>query len=231
MRYAIKEMFFTLQGEGLWSGAPSVFIRFSGCNLWSGREETREQDAEEKGACAAWCDTQFVGIDGDNGGKYTSNELVERAKKIWKEATGGTRGMRAVLTGGEPGLQLRRDHKLIPALQGAKFSVHMETNGTIMKNWKGGFDGANWVTVSPKPGAPVYKKARYDEIKVVYDGTERTIDPAKCLDIPVGWRFLQPLDSGDDEQNERNLAVCLEYVTKNPQWALSLQTHKIIGLP
>lgn len=214
MSYAIKEMFYTLQGEGAHAGTPAVFVRFVGCNLWSGREEDRGRDAA-KGGCARWCDTDFRGTNGAHGGRYTAPELARAVVSLWPAPSGVKT---AILTGGEPTLQL--DAELVDALHGVGFRVHVETNGTgIIPR------AVDWVTVSPKPpSAPVPQ--RYDEVKAVLCGHH----PVEQWTHLAPLRYLQPLWRGEAAQSE-SVKECVQYVMKNPHWKLSLQTHKMIGLP
>jgi 7-carboxy-7-deazaguanine synthase len=208
--YAVKEMFPTLQGEGANSGRPAVFVRFAGCNLWSGLAADRGKG----GGCSAWCDTEFVGTDGTNGGRYSAAGLAQAAADLW----GPERPSRfVVLTGGEPMLQA--DPVLIDALHRFGFSVAVETNGTVRVP-----DSVDWITVSPKAGAEVVQR-RGQELKVVY--------PQSGLDLGamLGWSFgrfyLQPMDGPFREANTRAL---VDYCRAHPEWSLSLQTHKLLGI-
>jgi 7-carboxy-7-deazaguanine synthase (Cx14CxxC type) len=207
MSYAVKEMFLTLQGEGAQSGRRAVFIRMAGCNLWSGRERDRA-DAD-----CTFCDTEFVGTDGVNGGRYTAAALADRASDLWGE---GERRL-AVVTGGEPLLQL--DGALIAALHARGFEVAVETNGTIAAP-----DGLDWICVSPKAGTEIRQRSG-NELKLVWP--QQGIDPAELR----GWRFdhflIQPKDGADRADS---LAAAIDFVMRNPEWRLSLQTHKIVGL-
>jgi 7-carboxy-7-deazaguanine synthase len=206
--YAVKEIFLTLQGEGMQAGRRAVFLRFAGCNLWSGREEDRAE------AQCRFCDTDFVGTDGENGGRYESEVLAARVEALWGE---GDRRL-VVVTGGEPALQL--DPPLIEALHARGFEVAVESNGTLAAP-----DGIDWLCVSPKAGTEVVQR-KGDELKLVWP--QPGIDPEAVL----GWDFrhflIQPMDGPD---REAALAASIAYVMDHPAWTLSLQTHKLIGLP
>ncbi|HEY1102647.1 MAG TPA: 7-carboxy-7-deazaguanine synthase [Burkholderiaceae bacterium] len=210
MSYQVKEIFYTLQGEGAQAGRPAVFCRFAGCNLWSGREEDRVT------ATCRFCDTDFVGTDGTLGGKYASaTALAAQVAALWPAAAGGRRYV--VLTGGEPLLQV--DAALTAALHGEGFEVAVETNGSIAAP-----PGIDWICVSPKAGAP-WVQREGQELKVVW--------PQPGLDLDVleqarfTHRFLQPMDSPERPHNtEACIALCLA----RPAWRLSLQTHKITGI-
>lgn len=223
MTYAIKEIFYTLQGEGAQAGRPAVFLRFSGCNLWSGLERDRDQGP---GGCSRWCDTDFVGTDGTGGGKFRAPaELVAAVASHWPTtlASGANRisGRRAkpfvVCTGGEPLLQL--DEPLVSEFNSAGWSVAVETNGTVEPP-----KGDLWLTVSPKAGAPL-RVSRGNELKLVYPQTGA--EPERFQDLEFQHFFLQPLD---DPGAGRNTAAALEYCLAHPQWRLSLQTHKILKI-
>jgi 7-carboxy-7-deazaguanine synthase (Cx14CxxC type) len=208
MTYAVKEMFYTLQGEGARAGRPAVFVRFAGCNLWSGREEDRAQ------AICQFCDTQFVGTDGDGGGKFESEEaLAAAASALWPG--GGEPYL--VCTGGEPLLQL--DTPLIYAFHEAGFEVAVETNGTIAAPL-----GIDWVCVSPKANAELVQTSG-DELKLVYP--QAGAEPYRYAGLAFAHFILQPMDSlARDANTQAAIAYCLMH----PQWRLSLQTHKIVGL-
>lgn len=197
--YRVKEVFPTIQGEGANTGRVAVFARFTGCNLWDGTEKGR---AKGKAACAAWCDTDFVG-----GTKYTLNELAQKIIETWP---GGTQERFVVFTGGEPSLQL--DDALVSAVRQANFFVAVETNGLR------DLPQVDWVTVSPKTSTV---KARGSEIKLVYP---QGLDPVLFENIGVERLYLQPLDN---EQRAGNLKACIDYCMTHPHWRLSTQAHKI----
>jgi 7-carboxy-7-deazaguanine synthase (Cx14CxxC type) len=205
--YAIKEMFLTLQGEGMQAGRRAVFIRFAGCNLWSGREADREK------AICQFCDTDFVGTDGDGGGRYDADGVAARALSIWNSAQSPF----AVITGGEPMLQL--DDALIAALKGRGFEIAVESNGTIAAP-----DGIDWLCISPKAGSDVVQRSG-QEVKVVWP------QPALDMQAIARWDFahhlIQPMDSADRAANE---AAAAAFVLDNPGWRLSVQSHKYLGL-
>jgi 7-carboxy-7-deazaguanine synthase len=212
MSYAVKEMFLTLQGEGVNSGRRAVFVRFAGCNLWSGREQDRAT------AVCQFCDTDFVGTDGDGGGRFAdADALVQAVTTLWGE---GKDDRFVVLTGGEPMLQI--DDALLDALHGAGFHVAMESNGTIAAH-----DAIDWVCISPKAGSDMVQTSG-DELKLVWP--QAGIDPAEL----EGWRFanrlVQPMDMGDEAANRGTMAACVDLVLARPAWRLSLQTHKLLGL-
>jgi len=208
MTYAVKEMFYTLQGEGARTGRPSVFVRFAGCNLWSGREQDRAD------AVCKFCDTQFVGTDGDGGGKFESPEaLADAAAALWP----GGGAPYAVCTGGEPLLQL--DTRLINALHERNFEIAIETNGTLPAP-----AGIDWICVSPKADADLVQRTG-DELKLVYP--QAGADPARYADLAFSHFFLQPMDSPARAENTR---AAIAYCLAHPQWRLSTQTHKDLGL-
>jgi 7-carboxy-7-deazaguanine synthase len=212
-RYHVKEAFFTLQGEGCFTGAPAVFVRFTGCNIWSGREQDRQRDAVS-GGCALWCDTDFRGTDGARGGSYQADELAALAAELWP---GGGTPM-VVLTGGEPGLQI--DPPIVDALHRSGFRIHVETNGTVPLP-----EGLDWLTVSPKPPSRPLPRV-YDEVKVVLCGV---YDPEQWRDLAPNL-FLQPQWSSIPSVQKGNEQTCIEYIMTHPWWRLSLQTHKMVGL-
>ena len=218
MAYAVKEIFFTLQGEGANAGRAAVFLRFSGCNLWSGRPEDR---ATGRGGCSRWCDTDFVGQDGTGGGKFeTAGQLAEAVAAVWPSAgpTTACASPLVVCTGGEPLLQL--DEALTGAIKEAGFEIAVETNGTLTPP-----KGVDWVCVSPKAGTRVVLRTG-QELKFVYP--QEGLSPEEFLDCNFDHFFLQPLDGPEgDENTKRTLQYCLS----NPQWRLSLQTHKLLGIP
>ncbi|HLL58849.1 MAG TPA: 7-carboxy-7-deazaguanine synthase [Allosphingosinicella sp.] len=208
MSYAVKEIFLTLQGEGMQAGRRAVFLRFSGCNLWSGREQDRHK------AQCIFCDTDFVGTDGLNGGRYADAEiLADKVDEIW--AAGDRRLV--VITGGEPLLQL--DETLIAALHERSFEVAVETNGTIAAP-----PGLDWICVSPKAGTEIVQRTG-DELKLVWP--QEGVNP----DQLSGWNFdnflMQPKDCAE---REASVAAAIAFVLENPRWKLSLQTHKLLGL-
>ena len=207
--YAVKEIFYTLQGEGANAGRAAVFCRFAGCNLWSGREQDRE------GAQCSFCDTDFVGTDGEGGGRFATAEDLATA---CVEAAGSAGPDLVVLTGGEPMLQV--DEALIGALHAKGFTIALETNGTLPV--RGAID---WVCVSPKAGTEL-KQRSGDELKLVYpqDG----LDPADLEGLAFAHRFLQPMDGADAK---RNTELSIAYCKAHPAWRLSLQTHKLLGIP
>jgi 7-carboxy-7-deazaguanine synthase (Cx14CxxC type) len=211
MSYAVKEIFYTLQGEGANTGRPAVFCRFAGCNLWTGRE------ADRAGAVCRFCDTDFVGTDGPGGGKFPDARSLARAvAAAWPARPGGRRFV--VCTGGEPLLQL--DGALLDALHAEEFDVAVESNGTVEPP-----AGIDWLCVSPKAGAPLVVRGG-DELKLVYpqDGAE----PELFEDLEFGRFFLQPMDG---PRRRENTAAALRYCMVHPRWRLSLQTHKLLGIP
>jgi 7-carboxy-7-deazaguanine synthase len=206
--YAVKEMFYTLQGEGAHTGRPAVFCRFAGCNLWSGRESDRA------GAVCAFCDTDFVGLDGTEGGRYAdADALAGRVAALWP--SGQAAGF-VVCTGGEPLLQL--DRPLIAALHRRGFEVAVETNGTIAPP-----AGLDWLCVSPKSGARLAVKAG-DELKIVVP--QNGLDPLDFAGLAFRRFSVQPMDG---PERARNTALALAFCHAHPQWQLSLQTHKLVG--
>ena len=210
MTYSVKEIFYTLQGEGANAGRPAVFCRFSGCNLWTGREQDRAT------AVCRFCDTEFVGTDGDGGGKFeTAEALASAVAARWPAGGKGT--PLVVCTGGEPLLQL--DAALVEALRAKGFSIAVETNGTLEPP-----AGDLWLTVSPKAGAPFVLK-RGSELKLVYP--QPGADPEKFAGLAFDHFFLQPMDS---PERAKNTALAVDYCLAHPQWRLSLQTHKITGI-
>ncbi len=212
MSYAVKEIFYTLQGEGANTGRPAVFLRFSGCNLWSGREEDREE------AVCRFCDTDFVGMDGPGGGRFRSApDLARAVAAAWPEDAGG-RPRFVVCTGGEPLLQL--DDALLAALHAAGFEVAVETNGTLAPP-----PGIDWLTVSPKAGSRL-RARRGDELKLVFP--QEGAEPERFLQLEFRHFFLQPMDG---PSRAANTAAALQYCLSHPRWRLSLQTHKLLGIP
>jgi 7-carboxy-7-deazaguanine synthase len=210
MSYAVKELFRTLQGEGAQAGRAAVFCRFAGCNLWSGREQDRAS------AVCTFCDTDFVGTDGEGGGKFeTAQALADAIAAAWGEAT---ERRYVVFTGGEPLLQL--DDALIAAVHAHNFEIAIETNGTIAAP-----AGVDWICVSPKAGADFVQK-RGGELKLVWP--QPGFDLAELARLDFQNFFLQPMDGPDRIANTQAIvAACLAH----PRWRLSLQTHKLIGIP
>ncbi|MEM1037751.1 MAG: 7-carboxy-7-deazaguanine synthase [Pseudomonadota bacterium] len=213
--YAVKEAYVTLQGEGAQTGRAAVFLRFAGCNLWSGLERDRHN------AICSFCDTDFVGTNGENGGEFkTVDALAQHVAAIWQSEgpEGGTPYV--ICTGGEPLLQL--DTPAIDALHKAGFEVGVETNGTIKAP-----SGLDWICVSPKANARL-KQTSGHEIKLVYPQDEAEAHPTKFEHMQFQHFFLQPKD---DTAQSNNIAATADYCMKHPKWRLSLQTHKLIGLP
>jgi 7-carboxy-7-deazaguanine synthase (Cx14CxxC type) len=212
MTYAVKEIFYTLQGEGAQAGRPAVFCRFAGCNLWSGLERDRAT------AVCKFCDTDFVGTDGEGGGKFaTADALADAVLARFPE--GAPRADRFVVcTGGEPLLQL--DQALVEALHVRGFEIAVETNGTLAPPL-----GIDWLCVSPKAGAPLAIDSG-DELKLVYPQEGAQPEAFERLDFRTF--SLQPMDGPDRERNTR---LAVEYCKAHPRWRLSLQTHKILGIP
>jgi 7-carboxy-7-deazaguanine synthase len=213
--YAVKELYYTLQGEGAQTGRAAVFCRFAGCNLWTGLERDRAK------AVCTFCDTDFVGTDGPGGGRFAAPQaLAQAALATWRDGRNAPGTPLVVCTGGEPLLQL--DVPLVDAFHDAGFQVAVETNGT-----QAAPRGLDWICVSPKAGAPL-RLTTGDELKLVYPQREAEAQPERFESL--GFRFfsLQPMDGPDREENtQRALAYCLAH----PQWRLSLQTHKLIGIP
>ncbi len=213
MGYAVKEIYYTLQGEGAQAGRPAVFCRFAGCNLWTGRE------ADRATAVCTFCDTDFVGTDGPGGGKFSEAEALAAAvAAAWPGSRGGRARPYVVCTGGEPLLQL--DAPLVEALHAQGFEVAVETNGTRRPP-----PGIDWICVSPKAGAELVVQ-RGDELKLVFPQPGAL--PERFAHLDFDRFFLQPMDGPDLERNTREaLAYCLAH----PQWRLSLQTHKLLAIP
>lgn len=210
MAYAVKELFYTLQGEGAHTGRPAVFCRFAGCNLWSGREADRET------AICGFCDTEFVGTDGPGGGRFaTAEELAAAVAATWP----GGGGLRFVVcTGGEPLLQL--DRPAIEALHAQGFEVAVETNGTQAPP-----PGLDWICVSPKAGTELQLDSG-DELKLVFP--QPGAEPPRFERLAFRHFFLQPMDGPD---RAANTEAALRYCLAHPRWRLSLQTHKLLGIP
>lgn len=212
MTYTVKEIFYTLQGEGVNAGRPAVFCRFSGCNLWSGRE------ADRATAVCRFCDTDFVGVGPDGGRYHTAEALAEAVRSRWPADGNGVRPF-VVCTGGEPLLQL--DRAAIDALHAAGFEIAVETNGTIAAP-----EGIDWVCVSPKADATLVQRQGH-ELKLVYPQEGPAGDPSRYASMEFAHFLLQPMDGPERARNtERAIAYCLAH----PQWRLSVQTHKDIGV-
>ena len=210
MPYHVKEVYYTLQGEGAQAGRAAVFLRFTGCNLWSGRERDRQHSV------CKFCDTDFIGIDGPGGGRFaTAEALAQHMASFWP---GGGRPY-VVCTGGEPALQL--DEALIAALHVAGFEVAVETNGTLPLP-----PGLDWICVSPKAGSTLVVEAG-DELKLVYPQVEPQAQPHQHEALAFGHFFLQPLDGPAAAANVR---ACIDYCLAHPQWRLSVQVHKVVGI-
>jgi 7-carboxy-7-deazaguanine synthase len=207
--YKIKEIYYTIQGEAYHSGRPAVFCRFAGCNLWSGREEDREN------AICKFCDTDFWGTDGVNGGKYTAEELATIIEKMFPQ---GKQSLPFVVcTGGEPALQL--DEELINAFKSRNIEIAIETNGTVPL-----VKGIDWICVSPKADTEIVVRTGH-ELKLVYPQKDNT--PEMYENLNFEHFYLQPLDNFDQIAN---IGACVKYCMQNPKWKLSLQTHKFIGI-
>jgi 7-carboxy-7-deazaguanine synthase len=208
--YAVKEIFYTLQGEGANAGRPAVFSRFAGCNLWSGREQDRAT------AVCRFCDTDFVGTDGEGGGKFaTASELAQVCSAAWE---GARFRPFIVLTGGEPMLQV--DGALIEALHEVGFRIAIESNGTLPVPRE-----IDWICISPKAGADLVQRTG-DELKLVFP--QPALMPDAVASLPFAFHFLQPMDG---PELDRHTAAAVAYCKRHPQWRLSLQTHKLIGIP
>lgn len=209
MTYSVKEMYYTLQGEGVQTGRAAVFLRFAGCNLWTGLERDREK------AVCQFCDTDFAGTDGPGGGKFASAE--ELAQAVAQKWPGGGRPY-VVCTGGEPLLQL--DEAAVAALHARGFEIGVETNGTQLPP-----PGIDWICVSPKAGADLVL-THGNELKLVYP--QKDAEPERYAGLAFANFFLQPMDS---PQRDANTAAAIQYCLSHPQWRLSVQTHKAIGIP
>ena len=213
MAYAVKEIYYTLQGEGHMTGRPAVFLRFAGCNLWSGHEKDRPS------AICPFCDTDFVGMDGIGGGRFaTPAELTNAVCEAWPSTASTRARPYVVCTGGEPLLQM--DRILIQTLQSRGFEVAVETNGTLVPP-----DGLDWICVSPKAGAPLVLESG-NELKLVFPQLDAM--PAEFEMLDFEYFFLQPMDGPNLAANTQEaLSYCLEH----PQWRLSVQTHKVLDIP
>lgn len=210
MTYSVKELFYTLQGEGAQAGRAAVFCRFAGCNLWSGREIDRAK------AVCKFCDTEFIGTDGIGGGKFTSADaLADAIDRTWAGVAGRKY---VVVTGGEPLLQL--DSDLVAAIKANGFEIAVETNGTLAAPL-----GIDWICVSPKAGAELVQRSG-QELKLVFPQLENT--PEAFQDLEFQHLFLQPMDGPD---RDRNTQLAVAYCLGNPRWRVSLQTHKLMGIP
>ena len=210
MTYSVKEIFLTLQGEGGQAGKAAVFCRFSGCNLWTGREQDRAK------AVCTFCDTDFVGTDGENGGKFaTADALAAAVEAQW---TGGPDDRLVVCTGGEPFLQL--DAAAIKALHARGFQIAVESNGTLAAP-----AGIDWICISPKADAPVVQTSG-QELKLVFPQDKAM--PERFANLDFERFYLQPMDGPD---RDRNTQLAVAYCLSHPQWRLSVQTHKYLGLP
>lgn len=217
MAYSVKEVYCTLQGEGYHTGRVAVFVRFAGCNLWTGREEDRET------AVCTFCDTDFVGTDGPNGGKFkTADALATHIRAVWDESTQGPAEPHVspfiVCTGGEPLLQL--DAPLIDAMHGKGFEIAVETNGTLKAP-----DGIDWICVSPKADAPLVQQTG-NELKLVW--YQEKAPPSRFEEMEFQHFYLQPMDGPDQDRFTREAIM---YCLHHPKWRLSLQTHKFLGIP
>ena len=208
--YSVKEIYYTLQGEGFYTGRPSVFLRFTGCNLWSGKEKDRKK------AICDWCDTDFIGNDGINGGKYLGSEIIKIIKTLWPKKEQSKPYI--VFTGGEPLIQL--DNELIERVHNAGFEIGVETNGTMNPP-----SGIDWICVSPKARSNFILK-KGNELKVVFPQYE--FNPLDHENLEFEHFFIQPMDGLNQKENIRKSE---DFVLKYPRWKLSIQTHKILGIP
>lgn len=214
MGYKIKEIYYTLQGEGAQSGRAAVFCRFTGCNLWSGREQDRYA------AICSFCDTDFVGMDGVNGGNFKSSEdLALKINEIWHLGGSNTSGVPfVVFTGGEPLLQL--DGALVSSMKKSGFQVAIETNGTIIPP-----EGIDWICMSPKKGSEIILK-KGSELKFVYP--QQNFDPSQFENFDFEHFYIQPMEDGINTIH--NTEAAIEFCLANPKWKLSIQTHKILKI-
>lgn len=211
MAYSVKEIFYTLQGEGAQAGRPAVFCRFAGCNLWTGREQDRAD------AVCKFCDTDFVGTDGESGGKYsTSEHLADKIDSLWPASYAASKYV--VFTGGEPLLQV--DASLIDSMHRHGFEIAIETNGTISVP-----EGVDWICVSPKVGSELVVH-KGNELKAVFPQSGQNLQDYEALKF--AHFFVQPMDGPDKERNTR---LAIEFCKRNPKWKLSLQTHKLLQIP
>jgi len=213
MSYSIKEVFYSLQGEGFHSGRPAIFCRFSKCNLWTGREEDRAE------AICQFCDTDFIGTDGQNGGRFKEAEaLCQHLLDLWPVNSG--QHPFVVLTGGEPLLQL--DQILVDTLHAHKFEIAVETNATKLPP-----ENIDWLCVSPKANAPLILDSG-NEIKLVYPQPD--LMPEKVAHLAFDYFYLQPMDDSNPAISQQNIKEAVNYCLKHPKWQLSLQTHKLLGI-
>ena len=213
MPYSVKEIFYTLQGEGANTGRPAVFCRFSGCNLWSGLEKDRAA------AICQFCDTDFVGTDGPGGGRFSSaRDLAKAVAAAWPSEAKDSGHPLAVCTGGEPLLQL--DEELVEEFHTHGFEIAIETNGTKLPP-----PGIDWICVSPKAGADLVLKAGH-ELKLIFP--QKGAEPDRFIHLDFQHFFLQPMDGPD---RDKNTQLTLRYCLEHPRWRLSLQTHKMLGIP
>lgn len=212
MSYQIKEVFYSLQGEGFHSGRPAIFCRFSQCNLWTGRASDREK------AVCQFCDTDFIGTDGQNGGRFaTAEDLTKHLLNFWPKSTVSPF---VVLTGGEPLMQV--DQVLVDTLHEFGFEIAIETNGTYSAP-----DGIDWICVSPKAGTPL-KLTQGNELKLVYPQAD--LYPCQVAELDFDFFYLQPMAVSDAEQSQKFVQQALNYCLQHPQWRLSLQTHKLLNI-
>jgi 7-carboxy-7-deazaguanine synthase (Cx14CxxC type) len=209
--YLIKELFYSLQGEGFYSGRPAIFCRFTGCNLWNGLESGRAT------ATCRFCDTDFMGTDGAFGGKYSAQALAKQMRQLWTAEEDSS--LFCVLTGGEPALQF--DEALRDALHQEGFEIAIETNGTLPLKAQ-----PDWLCVSPK-GNNSLRLTEGDELKLIYPQPEHPIDPADFVSLNFAHFYLQPLD----EQGKDHRHSVVDYCLTHPRWKLSLQTHKLLNIP
>ena len=208
--YSIKEIYFTLQGEGFYTGRPAVFIRFSGCNLWTGLEKDREK------AICFWCDTDFFGNNGPNGGRYSAKEIADIIVSLWPYSKVDKPYI--ICTGGEPLLQV--DEAFISSIKKVGFEIGLETNGTISPP-----EGIDWICVSPKANSKLKLKTG-NELKFIYP--QKDLNPKDHEYLAFDHFFIQPLDNKDQDNN---ILISKQFIKMNPLWKLSIQTHKVLGIP
>ena len=208
--YLIKEIYFTLQGEGFHTGRPAIFVRFSGCNLWTGLEKDRAE------AICFWCDTDFVGTTGPNGGKYSAKQIADILLNLWP--TSKVEKPYIVCTGGEPLLQI--DQLFITTIKNIGFEIGLETNGTILAP-----EGFDWICVSPKANSEL-KLKEGNELKFIYP--QKNLNPKDHEVLDFDHFFIQPLD---DKYQSENVLMAKKFIKMNPSWKLSIQTHKVLGIP